>query len=124
MRISNTSKRLQQLISERNIRQIDIVELCKPICQKYNMKMNRSDISQYVSGKVEPNQHKLVILAEALGVTETWLMGFDVPNEKNTAEQAKKDIDLITKFAMLNPRDQEIVMNMIDTMLINKKTER
>ena len=44
--------------------------------------MNKSDISQYVSGKVEPSQEKLVVLGMALNVTESWLMGFDVPMER------------------------------------------
>ena len=41
--------------------------------------MNRSDISQYVSGKVEPGQDKLTVLGLALGVDPVWLMGIDVP---------------------------------------------
>ena len=44
--------------------------------------MNKSDISQYVSGKVEPSQDKLVILGMALNVSEAWLMGFDVPPQR------------------------------------------
>ena len=46
--------------------------------------MNKSDISQYVSGKVEPNQNKLFILGQALNVNESWLMGFDVPMDRST----------------------------------------
>ena len=41
-----------------------------------------SDISQYCSGKTEPNQEKLFILGNALNVSEAWLMGFDVPMER------------------------------------------
>ena len=44
--------------------------------------MNKSDISQYVSGLVEPGQEKLFILGKALNVSEVWLMGYDVPRQR------------------------------------------
>lgn len=83
MKNSNTAKRLRQLMDERNLKQVDILNSCIPFCTKYNVKMNKSDISQYVSGKVEPNQDKLFILGSALNVNEAWLMGFNVPMERN-----------------------------------------
>lgn len=79
----NTSYRLKSIMNERNLRQIDILNLTKPYCDKYNIKMNKSDISQYVSGKNEPSQDKLVILGMALGVNEAWLMGYNVPKERS-----------------------------------------
>lgn len=80
----STASRLQYIMQQRNLRQIDILEACMPYCQRYNIKMNKSDISQYVSGKVEPNQNKLFILGQALNVNESWLMGFDVPMDRAT----------------------------------------
>ena len=77
-----TSIRLKKLMKDRNLRQIDILELTKKYCELYNVKMNKSDISQYVSGKVEPNQDKLAVLGMALDVNETWLMGYDVPMDR------------------------------------------
>lgn len=82
MKISNTSERLKQLMAEGKLKQVDILEKCKPFCDKYDITMNKSDISQYVSGKTEPGSKKLTILGLALGVTETWLMGYDVPKER------------------------------------------
>lgn len=78
----NTSSRLKYIMKTRNLRQIDILNACLPFCEKYHIKMNKSDISQYVSGKVEPNQNKLFILGQALNVAEAWLMGLDVPMER------------------------------------------
>lgn len=85
MLISNTSDRLQYLMNVRNLKQIDILNKCLPICEKYNVKMGRNHISQYVSGKVKPNQEKLSILAIALDVNEAWLMGYDVPMNNETS---------------------------------------
>lgn len=76
------AERLKQLIEENNYRQADILEKCRPVCELLHVKMNRSDISQYISGYAEPRQNKLYILARALNVSEAWLMGFDVPKER------------------------------------------
>ena len=114
----STADRLRQLMEERNLRQVDILNLVLPICAKYDVKMNKSDISQYVSGKVEPSQEKLVVLGMALNVAESWLMGFDVPSERKSSQiQAEKDFDVFYRFSMLNERDKRIVYNMIDFML-------
>ena len=82
MKKENTAIRLKTIMNMRGLRQVDILNLTVPYCQKYNVKMNKSDISQYCSGKTEPNQEKLFILGNALNVSEAWLMGFDVPMER------------------------------------------
>lgn len=66
-------------MDSRNLKQIDILRAAMPYADEAGIKMNRSDISQYVSGKVEPGQDKLVVLGKALGVDPVWLMGIDVP---------------------------------------------
>lgn len=83
MKQSNTSERLKLLMKEYNIRQVDILERAKPFCKKLNIRLGRNDLSQYVSGKVVPGQDKLTVLGLALGVSETWLMGYDVPIRRN-----------------------------------------
>lgn len=118
----NTSDRLKQLMNERKLKQVDILNLSLPYCKKYNIKMNKSDISQYVSGKVEPSQEKLVVLGMALNVSEAWLMGFDVsPIRKDNSKEAEKDVDLLWKFSMLERRDKETILDMIDVMLSRKE---
>lgn len=68
-------------MSERNLKQADILRLARPYCERYKIKLNKSDLSQFVNGKTEPGQSKLTILSLALRVSETWLMGYDVPME-------------------------------------------
>lgn len=80
-----TSTRLQRILSERGLKQVDVLERAAPYCKEYGIKLNKSDLSQYVSGKVEPGQDKLTVLGLALNVSEAWLMGFDVPMERNSA---------------------------------------
>lgn len=79
MRISSTAERLKFIINKFNIKQSQIIERAQPFCEKFDVKLRKNDLSQYVSGKVEPGQKKLSILALALNVSEAWLMGYDVP---------------------------------------------
>ena len=90
MRKTTTSERLKCLMSERQLRQIDILNLCKPYCEKYNVKVDKNHISQYINGKAEPRQDKLSILAMALDVDEAWLIGFDVPMKKTSDSPTPK----------------------------------
>jgi repressor LexA len=64
-------------MQERGLKQVDILQLCKPLCLQYGVKLNKNDLSQYVNGKVIPKQDKLAILSEVLHVNEPWLMGYD-----------------------------------------------
>lgn len=89
MKISSTSKRLKEIMKSKNLRQVDILNLTKPYCTEYKVKMNKSDISQYVSGLVEPGQDKLFILGKALNISEAWLMGYDVPKEPEYSQSKK-----------------------------------
>ena len=117
-----TSDRLKKIMNERRLKQVDILNMSLPFCQRFNVKMNKSDISQYVSGKVEPSQEKLVVLGMALNVSEAWLMGLDVsPVRKDNQQEANEDIDLLWKISMLDKRDKETIRDMIDVMLSRKE---
>lgn len=83
MENSNTASRLKMIMSMCNIKQVDILRKAEPLCEKYNIKLNKNDLSQYVNGKTVPGQNKLFILALTLDVSEAWLMGYDVPMERN-----------------------------------------
>lgn len=96
MKRETTAKRLNKIMKDRELRQVDILTLTAPYCEQYNVKMNKSDISQYCSGKTEPNQDKLFILGLALGVSESWLMGLDVPMERITFHSSPDESS--TKF--------------------------
>ena len=37
MNNENTSIRLKQIMKERNLRQVDLLEMVKPFCEKYNV---------------------------------------------------------------------------------------
>lgn len=127
MKICSSSVRLKEIMEKRNLKQIDILNKTLPYCEKYNVKMNKSNISQYVSGKVEPSQDKIMVLSMALGVTEAWLMGFDGDETEGKAKVSKEiaveDFEFYNKFSLLSKEEQEIIMNLINYMLSHKKSE-
>ena len=84
-------ERLNQAMKIRSLKQVDVLEAAKPYCEKYGIKLTKSDLSQYVSGKVEPRQEKLTILSLALSVSEAWLMGYDVSMERKGGTKANDD---------------------------------
>jgi len=88
MRTATTAQRLKEIMHIRGIRQVDILRLAAPYCKQYDVSLGSNDLSQYVSGKVEPGQFKLTILGLALGVNEAWLMGYDVPMERSEPTSA------------------------------------
>ena len=111
MKKSNPQERLKLIMEEKNLRQVDLLNKCMPYCKKYNVRLGRNDISQYVSGKAEPTQIRLSILAEALNVTETWLMGYDVEREP-TFQFSTLEKELITAY-----RNKPEMQSAVNTLL-------
>lgn len=87
----NTAQRLAQIMNERNLRQVDILKQSEKFQKELGIKLGKSALSQYVSGKSIPDQDKLVLLSKTLGVSEAWLMGYDT-NESTDVK--KESIDL------------------------------
>ena len=92
MKNFTTADRLKQIMSERGLKQVDILEACKPYCERHHIQLKKNDLSQYVSGKVEPKQDKLSILGLALNVNEVWLMGYNVPAGREELAQLEQKL--------------------------------
>lgn len=75
------STRLNDAMALRELKQIDFVHAA----EKFNIKLGKSHISQYVSGKTVPRADIAHFLAAYLRVNEDWLMGKDVPMEEHAA---------------------------------------
>lgn len=59
--------------------------------------IGRNSISDYTLGKYEAKQDYVYLLAQALNVDEAWLMGLDVPMEKNSYDITSIYEELSTK---------------------------
>jgi repressor LexA len=90
-------------MNERGLRQVDILRMCEPICKQHNVRLGRNDISQYLSGYAAPKQDKLTVLALALNVSEAWLMGYDVPMQRNFTQVETVSIPLLGQIACGEP---------------------
>lgn len=95
MRKYETADRIRQLMEEKNWKQVDIFNKSKPYQEKLDVKLGKSAISQYVNGVQAPDQRRLALLALTFNVSEAWLMGYDVPREReSTAETGYSETDL------------------------------
>lgn len=119
---SSTSSRLKQLMNDRNLKQIDILNKAQPYCIKYGVKLGKSDLSQYISGRNNPSQKKLTILGLALNVNEAWLMGLDVPMERNDKQLNNIDEEMIIeKYNKLNKKQKENLLDYAEFLLQQQK---
>lgn len=71
--MATISERIQEALLLRGMKQVDLVN---------KTKIGKSSISTYISGEYEPKQKNIYKIAQALNVSEGWLMGFDVPMER------------------------------------------
>lgn len=106
MRVSNTADRLREIMNTRGLRQSDIVRMAQPFCKEHGAKLSKSDMSQFVSGKVEPGQTKLFILGKTLRVSEAWLIGYDVDMEPEEDIRPTNDVELAEYLETLRTRPE------------------
>lgn len=121
MRQYTTADRLKQIMSERNLKQVDIIEKSKPFQTKLGVKLGKSALSQYVNGIQSPDQHKLSLLAMTLDVSEAWLMGYDVQKDREQEESSHaSSVDtpqlrsIQRKAKSLSVADQERLLQLMD----------
>jgi len=122
-KVTTTAERLKEILRIKGWKQVDIVNAAQPFCERYGIKLGRNDVSQYISGKVEPNQHKLTIMALALNVSEVWLMGYDQPMERSSelgAIQARLE-EYAYLYSQLSEEEQKAVLAWLRTMAHGKQ---
>ena len=129
MRKYETSDRLNQLMAEKNWKQVDIINNSKKFQEKLGVQLGKSALSQYVNGVQAPDQKKLSLLALTFDVSEAWLMGYDVPRERESVVEKEYTTSDLRKMAEnaktfdgkpLNEDDIQAIQNIIEIYL-NKK---
>ncbi len=117
-RVARLQDRLKEALRIRGMKPIELSE---------RLDISRGTISYYLSGKSSPKADRLNLICSALGVSEAWMLGYDVPMDR-TSEQKKNDnivkivaqmrkendfFDIVSMLADL-PQDQyAIVKSMI-----------
>lgn len=69
--MATIAERMKEALSFRGMKQSELVKLTG---------IGKSSISTYLSGEYEPKQRNIYKIAQALNVSEAWLMGYDVPS--------------------------------------------
>ena len=77
MKISNFAKRLKEAMDIRKVSQTELHE---------KTGIGKPSINAYLKGEYKAKQDKVDLIAEALSVDPTWLIGYDVPMERSSRE--------------------------------------
>ena len=80
MESSIFTERFQELLKQKNIKQVDLIR----IAEENGVKLGKSQISQYVSGKTLPRKDMLQFLARVLETDASWLSGEAEAAQENT----------------------------------------
>ncbi len=115
--MSTTSKRIQEGMELRGLKQADLVE---------RTGISKGALSSYISGRYVPKQNNTFLIAKALNVNEAWLMGADVPMERidTTAENQTRDQKELNKiYLQLSSNNQQRVLTYSKTLLSTQQME-
>ena len=85
--MATIAERMKEALSFRGMKQSELVKLTG---------IGKSSISTYLSGEYEPKQRNIYKIAQALNVSEAWLMGYDVPS---SAESIPNGFNPLGRYA-------------------------
>lgn len=103
MKKSELKDRLKEAMDIRGFKQADIVE---------KGKIDKGQLSSWLSGKYKPRQNNISKLSEILSVDEAWLMGYDVPMERSTPKEFQRWAEQYNnthKQYMLNSNESTLI---------------
>ena len=115
--MSTTSKRIQEGMELRGLKQADLAE---------KTGISKGALSSYISGRYVPKQNNTFLIAKALNVDEAWLMGADVPMEKVTKiseSQSNEQKELNKIYLQLSSNNQERVLTYSKRLLSTQQME-
>lgn len=117
-RVASCGQRISKALIIRDMRQSELCKLAN---------VPKSSLSLYLSGAYEPKQDRIFDMAKALNVDEAWLMGYDVPMErqdkKTPTEEPKLSEGekmLLDLFRRVPEDQQQLVLGMIRAALNTK----
>ena len=101
MKISNSKQRLKEMMNTLGLKQTDIVQ---------KTGVNKSSLSNYLSGRRIPTQDQLSLIADPYKINPAWLMGYDVPMESSAVISDKtKAAELYSLYEQASPEVQSAV---------------
>lgn len=115
MRKYSIADRLKQIMAERKLKQVDILEMSKPFQEKFGINLVKSGLSQYVNGIQTPDDKKIYLLSKTLGVSEPWLMGYDV--SMNPDEIVEDEESVTPQFRSIQRKAKNLSVEDQDRLL-------
>ncbi len=109
---TNFNERLRKAMDSREISQ---TELSK------KTKIRKDAISRYLSGNYEPKLDRVAIIAKVLNVNPSYLMGFNVPMDKESDEHKKIRENISERCLNASFDELTKVKNYMDDIGINKE---
>lgn len=109
--VSNFAERLKLALELRNMKATKLSELTN---------VNKSTISQYLSGDYEAKKDRIELFAEVLNVNELWLRGYELPMEN----EDDKERDILIKEYQLSAdeiKEYENIAMTTSTLMFNGK---
>lgn len=107
-------KRIEKALIIRHMKQADLCKLAD---------IPKSSLSLYLKGAYEPKQDKIYKMAITLNVSEMWLMGYDVPMERElqttSADLTSAERIMLELFRRVPETQQKILIQLIRDGLRN-----
>ena len=113
---STTSARLQEIMQKRGMKQAELARITG---------ISRGAVSNYVLGRYEPKSDIINKFAKALGCSEMWLWGYDVPMEREKPLPQSQTLTegealLLELFRQVPEHQRDMVLDMIRVALKQK----
>lgn len=109
-KIETCGKRIEKALIIRKMKQADLCKLTH---------IPKSSLSLYLRGAYEPKKDRLYEMAVVLNVSENWLMGYDVPMEReeiNLSDSIKltdSEKIMLDLFRKIPESQQKVLIQMI-----------
>ena len=112
-RVESCGKRIAEALKIKGMKQYELCKLAN---------VPKSSLSLYLSGAYEPKQDRVYDMAKALNVNEAWLMGYDVPMERQVKKNSHSEPTLtegeqmwLELYHRVSDDTRDILIKMMDS---------
>ena len=110
-KVEPCSKRIAEALKIKRMKQYELCKLAN---------VPKSSLSLYLSGAYEPKQDRVYDMAKALNVNEAWLMGYDVPMERQVKKVSPSETNLtegekmwLELYHRVSDETRDVLVNMM-----------
>lgn len=107
-RTETCGQRIEKALDIKGMKQAELCKLAN---------VPKSSLSHYLSGAYEPKQTRIYDMARVLNVSEAWLMGYDVPMERekeaspNELQLTGEEKKWLKLYHQLSNETREVLVN-------------